>query len=101
MWLDLVCLQSGQLDCQETVYIALLSMYVNYVYIYFQSLALGPSSVKLKNKGDLSFFNKMDEGKGKSKPRGQYRWACMKLQLKKFTQRFAVFRDFNGVRALI
>jgi len=32
-----------------------------------------PSSVKLENKGDLSFFNKMDEGKGKSKQRGQYR----------------------------
>ncbi|XP_039274480.1 outer dynein arm-docking complex subunit 4-like isoform X2 [Styela clava] len=32
-----------------------------------------PSSVKLENKGDLSFFNKMDEGKGKAKPRGAYR----------------------------
>uniref|UniRef100_H2Z3S7 Outer dynein arm-docking complex subunit 4 n=1 Tax=Ciona savignyi TaxID=51511 RepID=H2Z3S7_CIOSA len=32
-----------------------------------------PSSVKLENKGDLSFFNKMDEGKGKTKQRGQYR----------------------------
>nr|CAB3267330.1 tetratricopeptide repeat protein 25 [Phallusia mammillata] len=32
-----------------------------------------PSSVKLENKGDLSFFNKMDEGKGKMKGRGQYR----------------------------
>nr|XP_002129888.1 tetratricopeptide repeat protein 25 isoform X2 [Ciona intestinalis] len=32
-----------------------------------------PSSVKLENKGDLSFFNKMDEGKGKAKQRGQYR----------------------------
>ncbi|CAK8674799.1 outer dynein arm-docking complex subunit 4-like isoform X2 [Clavelina lepadiformis] len=32
-----------------------------------------PSSVKLENKGDLSFFNKMDEGKGKAKQRGPYR----------------------------